>query len=548
MKKNRRMKSNREVKKNREMKKNREVRSNKEMKRNWKIARELSLFKNFLLLLFSLLVPVVLNAQTEKLPKEEKQAVQREKLLKEEKQAVQQEKLPKEDKQAVQQGKLPKQKKRPPQSAPEIPTYRLVLDPGHGGAPVKRKDDRWDPVTGKYLSFYNYGSSHKGYEEHKLALALAKRLKRYLDLTLTAAGWRSFKQLLKAFSQQNSFSPLRFDAYLTRYDNWKNRGLDKSHRHVNAPYRLFDFPDPQKKGRMQLGRLSKINRHRPYLLLSLHMTKAGRRQPGGMAAVLAPGYKTLNTLRRISLGKLPRSHFHRMNWQRYWLVTEKGWSRYEAAHSDTWVYFHGFRTHKARLKPWRRYNRGFRHNFIHWRYADRRGWELAAKKQQQPTYSLNYRRYRPLGPFWERERGQPEAWRREGGALGFGGDNHYAGDELLRFVQYGVPLIDPQMRSKGAIVPIQPPFVSVFALPIYTNAITAMLEIGYINRWKDRRLLSTKLDPTARALAAGIYSLFRGLQLRHGSGALKPRGKPINWKKYEKRPQGNYFQLAAGKS
>lgn len=28
-----------------------------------------------------------------------------------------------------------------------VPSYTVIVDPGHGGAPILRKDDKWDPVS-----------------------------------------------------------------------------------------------------------------------------------------------------------------------------------------------------------------------------------------------------------------------------------------------------------------------------------------------------------------------------------------------------------------
>jgi len=329
---------------------------------------------------------------------------------------------------------------------------------------------------------------------------------------------------------------------MTRTKGWEETGRAVTHPDVNAPFRMWNYPDG--RGRMRPGRLSFINQQKPYLVVSLHMTPAGPGNPGGMGAVLSPGYETFNTIRRISLGELPRSRFQKMDWRPHWLITVSGWSKWDAARSDAWVYFHGFRTQKGTpMRPWTRYNRGIRQNLLTWRYADPPGWEKLARLQEPGPYTRNYREFRPEGKFWDRERSAPEQWRREGGRMGYGGDNHYASDELMRFAQYGVRRLAADMRGSNAIGPIQDPFVSSYTLPIYVNAIVAYLEIGHINRSRDRKLVIEKREELAQSLAAGIYSLFRGLQPQSSYGPVKPRGDRLDFARYESLPQGNYFRI-----
>ncbi len=434
------------------------------------------------------------------------------------------------------------------QSDHSYPTYPIVIDPGHGSATVGYKDERWDPITNSYLSFTNYGSQYKNYHEHEIVLELSKKLKYYLDLTNTNWGWKRFRSYLSQFSKnKNNFSRVHFTSSLTRNESWKERGLPKANPRLNDPYRMYDYPtnpqNPTKKTRLHLGRLSRINHKKPYLVVSLHMTLAGRKHKGGMAAVLSPGYKTLNLIRQISLGKKPRKDFRTLAWEPYWLVTRKGWSRFQSAYSDTWVYFHGHNTRKdsLRIGP-KKFYRGIRHNLLQWRYADPPGWELLARKGL-PAYTDKHALFHPQGLFWERERNIAEEWRREEkGLKGFGGDNHYASDELLRYIQFGMRMI-AQKKSENIIPgPIQPPYVSTYSLPIYTNAIVAYLEVGYLNHHRDRKLLIKNRDQVALCLAVGIYSLFMGLNpLKPGYTSIRPRGQNINWQRYENRPEGNYF-------
>ncbi|MCB1174822.1 MAG: N-acetylmuramoyl-L-alanine amidase [Leptospiraceae bacterium] len=429
------------------------------------------------------------------------------------------------------------------QPAGSPPQYTIVLAPGHGGAPSTQKEDKWDPRTRSYLGRYLYGDIYKNIHEHRLVLPLSMELQRLLTLTESAAGWQEFEKILSQFSTQQKFPRIVLKSHLTRTDSYDDHNFSKQDDRNHAAWRLYDYPDAR-TGRMQPGRLSRINALKPWLVVAIHTTPAGRSQPGGMGVVLAPGYQTFNTLRLISLGQKSIQSFYRMPWADKFLITDRGWSQYEGARSDAWVYFHGWKTRGGRsLRRWPEMNRGLRQNMLTWRYADPPGWEKLALRNEAGPYSTVHKNFRATGPFWDRERGQAEAWRREGGPLGYGGDNYYASDQLLRYVQYGARLQSSQLRRKGALNGIIKPFVSAYTLPTYVNAINAYLEIAHTNRSKDRQLLEKKYyQQTARSLAVGIYALFQQISLKPGYGPWRPRAAALDFKKYADLPGGNYFE------
>jgi len=378
--------------------------------------------------------------------------------------------------------------------------------------------------------------------ESALMFSLARKVKWYLDLSRSAETWPRFAEILKAFSVQARFEPIAFDSTLSRTTNYSGKGEPISDLVTNAPYRLYDYPD--RRGKIQEGRISFINRQKPYLVLSLHLNPAGKGHPGGMAAVLSPGYRTFETLRLITLKKKPRSAFFALKgWQKGWLGSDPGFDKVDSALGDAWVYFHGFRSNKGATAPLMDKNRGIRQNFFTWRYQDPPGWEETARTYPPGQYALKYEDWKPEGKFWEREQSKAEKWRREDGPAGFGGDNHYASDELMRYIQYGVRLQVPSRRGEDAVHKRIDPFVSAYTLPIYSNAIVAFLEVGHLNRTLDREVIIGQEDAVARSLAVGVYSLFSGLKLKKGYGTDRPRGKKLDFAKYEKLPEGNYFQI-----
>ncbi|MBU42459.1 MAG: N-acetylmuramoyl-L-alanine amidase [Spirochaetaceae bacterium] len=429
------------------------------------------------------------------------------------------------------------------------PSYTVIVDPGHGGAPTPGYDDKWDPVTKKYLSPYLYGMRYGKYEEHMVMLDLARRVHHYLQLTETDKGWEEFRKILTQFSDQKEFTRVRFRSVMSREEGWQKKGLGADHPDVNVPFRLYDFPNRKNPKELMPGRLTYMNSEKPYLVVSLHMNPAGPGNDGGMAAVLAPGYSTFDKIRRIHLNEGSREEFDALPWSDYWLINQPGWNRMEIAIADTWVYFHGFWVKKNMKEPWLEKNRGLRHNMIQWIYRDPDDWVEKARKGGPGPYSMKYSEFRAEGPFWEREKEAPEHWRREakvpGTSINYGGDNHYASDELMRFVQYGSRKLDRKLGEQGkkAIPEIVDPFVSTYSLPTLVNAVVAYLEIGHLDVKKDRLFILNNKDVIAKSLAVGVYSLFAGLELKPYDGPFRPASKPLDFKKYEEYEKGNYFEI-----
>ncbi len=424
------------------------------------------------------------------------------------------------------------------------PSYRVVIDPGHGGF-SKPFDDKWDPVEKKFLEHYNGGMSYEGYHEHKIVLQIALKVHNYLQLTKTEEGWKDFKKLIYIFSKDKP-KRIIIHSFLTRDKNWDDLKIPPESPDINDPFRLYDFI---KNGNLQLGRISMINSLRPHLVVSIHLNQGGNGHRGGMAAVLAPGYKTFSLLREISLKQKSSREFDKLIWSKYWLVNKKGWKKLDMALSDTWVYFHGYRRDRITKKPFQ--NAGLRHNMIQWRYKDVSDWIEKAIQQRtenrEGPYTLDYKKFKPEGNFWEREKHELEYFRREKPlkhlGIKFGGDNHYSTDELLRFIQFGLRTQHKDLVKKNLISGIVHPFVSAYALPILVNAICAYLEIAHLDVKRDRYLVLNYQDTIASSLAVGIYSLFSGLKIKKNIKIpFKPRGINVDFNKYINHKDGNYFE------
>ncbi|WP_409036023.1 N-acetylmuramoyl-L-alanine amidase [Leptospira levettii] len=411
------------------------------------------------------------------------------------------------------------------------PSFRIVIDPGHGGVakdPKAQHGDKYDSVTQTYLETYKQGTEHGSITERKVVLDLAKEVHKVLKLTETDVGWKEFEGYLKLFSKKHEFTRVKLLSHLTRETSFDD---DATSEDPNAPYRLYDFPDP-KSGIRKKGRLSKINELKPHLVLSLHLNPASKGQKGGMAAVLTPGYKTFSNLKKISEKQKSQSVFLKGPWSD-WLIFQSGWSKLENATADTWIYLHGYWSKKNGMETDLSKFEGYRQNMISWKYADDPNWEKNIGKKG--PYAKTHEEFLESGRFWEREMGKKEEWRREGGKEGFGGDNHYVSRELMRFVQYGLPI---QLKEKDSpypeLGPIQKPYISTYSLPTYTNALCAFIEIGYVNRSRDIKYLTQNKKETAISLAVGIYSLFVGLDVKKNPNLpYNPKGKKVNWERYE---------------
>ncbi|WP_210410254.1 N-acetylmuramoyl-L-alanine amidase [Leptospira meyeri] len=412
-----------------------------------------------------------------------------------------------------------------------VPVFRIVVDPGHGGIakdPKAQHGDKYDSVTQTYLETYKQGTEHGSVTERKVVLDLAKEVHRVLKLTETEAGWKEFEGYLKLFSKKSDFQRVILESKLTRESSFDD---DPNSDDPNALYRLYDFPD-QKTGVRRKGRLSKINELKPQLVLSLHLNPASKGQTGGMGAVLTPGYKTFSKLKNISAKKNSPNGFTNGPWSE-WLIFQSGWSKLENAIADTWIYFHGYWPKKNGKDTDLTKFEGYRQNMVSWRYADDPNWEKQIGKPG--PYATDHETFSETGKFWEREKGKKEEWRREGGREGFGGDNHFVTKELMRFVQYGLPVLLKEKDSPyPELGPIQKPYISTYSLPTYTNALCAFIEIGYVNRSRDVKYLTQNKKETAISLAVGIYSLFVGLDVKKiPSLPYNPKGKKVNWERYE---------------
>jgi hypothetical protein len=410
-----------------------------------------------------------------------------------------------------------------------------VLDPGHGGvyvSPTRIYGDKFDPQRGHFLDSYKAGARHREIYEHERVYRIGAGVKELLLKSQDPAESKTLRKLLIKYGTiKGSIKPV--EVYLSRENSYFSRYLSID-EDINAPYRLFDFPD-KRTGKMRKGTISRINDFKPHLVVSLHLTGGNAPRNGAMGSVITPSYRTFSKALEYMQGskakrKKIRAQFKSSPWKN-WFLSAASYGKFEMFLLDSWVYFTGSWSTPSGLEPFQGKFRGLRHNMVSWSY--RQAGQLAPKHLKD---------FIPEGSFWKREQGQAEIWRREDGPEGYGGDNFYASQQLLRFSRKSL-IVNKVDTEKSAPVLIEP-FLSTWSVPTYTNAVSAFLELGYLSNKRDRIRLTNHLDHYIEGLTAGIYSLCYSIDTKK----VNIKSKPIYWKKYYNYKGSNYFDQVVRKS
>jgi len=67
----------------------------------------------------------------------------------------------------------------------DVPVFRVVIDPGHGGffsRDKKKHGDKYDSVRGEYLEYFAEGANFKGLYEHEVVYSIALKVMERLAL------------------------------------------------------------------------------------------------------------------------------------------------------------------------------------------------------------------------------------------------------------------------------------------------------------------------------------------------------------------------------
>ncbi len=418
----------------------------------------------------------------------------------------------------------------------EFPTFRVVIDPGHGGVgrnPMSIHGDRYDAISGKYLDSFKYGAALGKLREHEIAYDIAIKVEKYLRYLSPGAPHNKFYEILEKYSDE---PPSNIDVltYLSRDKSIAEEKAD-SLDDPNGPFRLFDYPD--RDGGISPGRLSRINAVRPHLVVSLHMAESGPRDYAGINPVITPAHDLLRNGLLYLKGDSSRKKIYKNSSYRDWFVESDTRSEFDWFLNDASLYFTGYPLRKN-LEIDRSGFKGYRYNMVRWAYSDIQGWQYPARYHLPATkYSTSFKDFVPSGKFWDRERSKYESFRRDGGPEGYGGDNAYASYEIVRYMLYSLALHGNDYRTQKP----GKSYMSVWIVPLHVNAVSAFLELGYLNRPRDRYLLTRKQEELAEGIAVGIYSLLSGLRVKDKKYRYAPRGKKLNLDKYRTGGEESYF-------
>ena len=420
----------------------------------------------------------------------------------------------------------------------EFPTFRVVIDPGHGGADIKPKSkhgDRYDLVSRKYLDDYKQGAvvTRKGtkIKEHVIVYNIAQKVMKILAHTAPNGDFGKFEAIARKYGKIKK--RIHIVSILSR-----PKGITDDEKpalnDVNASYRMFDYP--AENGSLSHGRISRINKFKPQLTVSIHIAESTSPDYKAMNAILAPSFSSfIEGLKYLRGSKTDRKFFTNSRISD-WFIEDTTRSAFNLFLSDVSQYFTGHPLDRDRnITAFR----GYRHNMTQWAYADAPGWEKnAAKHADYSPYSKNYRNVSPAGQFWDRERSKYESYRRDGGKEGFGGDNAYASYEIIRYILYSLKKNNGNYKhlTEGK------PYFSIWAVPIYINAINAYFELGYFKRKDDLKMLLENQNEIAEGIAVGVYSLLAGIEpVSDDNFTHIPKGKRIDLEKYIVSPEKTYF-------
>lgn len=419
----------------------------------------------------------------------------------------------------------------------EFPVYRVVIDPGHGGIYSENKEragDKFDPVTGKYIDYFAEGANLHGHYERDIVFSISKRVIEILDMCAPDGDFDSFRKILARYTDRN-VSRIYIDTMISRDESLPFDRFDSS-EDPNAAYRLYDFPDSA--GDMQKGRISKINSFRPQLVVSLHLAKSAPPDYRGMNGIIVPPY---NVLKRgfVNLQNGGKGAVKDCGILRSWFKESKSVPYRLSYIRDCSRYFTGYGLKRNYSTDYRDFN-GYRYNMVSWAYSDPPGWHIAAREHKPGTaYSDDFMTFREEGRFWEREKSLYETYRRGASFKNFGGDNYFATYEIIRYI---LQSLDYSGVSGSDRVPGKP-YVSTWSVPLLVNAISAYIELGYLDRRRDREILLNRQEEIAEGVAVGIYSLLVGLGDVKGGFRHKPSGEKLDLKKYKMPDNRSYFDI-----
>ena len=420
----------------------------------------------------------------------------------------------------------------------EFPLFKVVIDPGHGGIFIKDKKkhgDRFDIISGEYLDYFADGASYRNIHEHKIVYSIAMKVNDLLSHCSKKGDFEKFKKIIMKYTN-SSIKRIYIETILSREESIHNDNV-KDIADPNANYRLYDFPNH--KGKMRKGRISKINEYKPHLVVSLHLAKSAPPDYKGMNGVIVPPYNVFKKgLSMLQSGETSKN-INDNNILNSWFKEFKKTPSKFVFFKDVSYYFTSYGMKKNYSIDADDF-KGYKYNMVAWRYSDPPKWNILAEKHPvNSKYSSDYKTFKEEGNFWEREQSVYEEYRRGTSFKDFGGDNYFATYEIIKYTLLSLNKAGISRKDK---IPGKP-YISNWSMPLLINAISAYIELGYLDRKWDRDILLNKQDKIAEGVAVGIYSLLAGIEKIDGNYKNKPTGKFIDLKKYNITKDKSYFDI-----
>ena len=156
--------------------------------------------------------------------------------------------------------------------------------------------------------------------------------------------------------------------------------------------------------------VARINALEPELVITLHLTHTEAPASGAMATVITPGYRTYELAQRYvrsgSAGRQKiRSQFAKTAWNR-WFISDDRYKVFPSFMADAFIYYIGFWSKPDGVGTDFTRFCGYRHNLVQWAYADSDSIVESFYGKQGERYAISLAAFEPLGPFWEREKGE----------------------------------------------------------------------------------------------------------------------------------------------
>ncbi len=419
------------------------------------------------------------------------------------------------------------------------PLYIVVaINPNHGGKEAKASQfdgDRYDELTSKFTKDYKEGLYYQNLSEFDLLLNLSKKIYNLFKDTKTKTGWKKFEKILKKYAQSTNikFKKVVFEPLLTKETNY-NYYEKKEEKDINRYFRLMDSPSKSLLKKYHKGILSFIYKYRADIILNFDLNYGGS-DSKSIFSINVPSFYFFEFVKN----KIIKSNFSfnlseiKNNEYRY--IIQHWWGNNQTEKirnliNDVWIYFTGYIPKENYIQPDLDKFMGLGYNMFDWDYRDSTRWyKDYDDKDENPHYNSDLRLWKPAGEFWKRERMIVELKRRKDGILSFGGDNLYASEEIIKYIQY-------ILATENFYIYSAPPVFKYDELSLYTTGISININLGSIYKEETQKLLTKYSNILSEAICVGIYSISAGFNIKTNikKDLSTPVGKPIDFKFYQK--------------